>query len=244
MKILKAASTAVLAAMMLFGSMSVNAAEAATPGQITSGPGWKLDPMEVTSIAPVTYTVMFDSVEARTRLTPYFTAQATEMNRHTPGTTFVVSSTIQPVNWTTPTTIGCHQDRTIVVALKYRPSSLAGIGWGGNCYNGAHVLTSGVTLLDSEWWYPNWFSTDPVLNERYIKNAVLHEFGHMVGLDHPNIDRTGDGVAGPYECILGDVRVRPVMCAPNGGRLDSGAGTFTSMDAAGLNALVTNYQYR
>jgi hypothetical protein len=242
-KILKAVSAAALTVALLVVP-TVTEVQAATPGQVTEGPGWKLDPYEVTSIEPVTYTVTFDSVEARTRLMPYFTAQVQEMTRHTPGTRFVVSTTIQPVNWIAPGVIGCHQYRTIVAGLKYRPLGVSGTGWGGNCYSAEHVLTSGVMLLDTEWWYAGWFASDPLLNERYVKNAVLHEFGHSVGLDHPNVDRNGDGVAAPYECIIGDRRVHPVMCSPNGGNRDSLAGMYTSMDAAGLNALVSNYPYR
>jgi hypothetical protein len=239
MKIARAAGAAALA-LSVTTSLAATS-EAATPGQVTKGTGWTLgNPYQVTSIAPVTYTITFDSVAARTRLTPYMKQAAYETQRFTPGVRFVVSTTVRPMNKN-----GCQTSRTISVSLEYRPVGLKGVGWGGNCYVLAdHSLHSGLLRIDTEWWYTNWFSANTVTNGQRIKNAVLHEFGHAIGLGHPNTDLDRDGVVESHECVKNTNGWRPVLCAPYGGNFNSDAGKWTVLERSGLYALVRNYQYR
>lgn len=238
MKIRKMAVGAALAA----GMLAVTApAQALTPGQVASGPGWTLGyPDQVTSIAPVTYTITFDSVAARTRLKPYMQSIAAHTQALTPGTVFVVSDTITPM-----VKFGCQATRTLSVSLEYRPMGQAGMGQGGNCYMlSDHSLHSGWMRMDTEWWYAGWFSTNATTNEQWIKNAVIHEFGHAIGLGHPNKDLDTDGVVEAHECVKNTDGWLPVLCSPNGGSRNSNAGKWTLLDQAGVKMLVTNYQYR
>ena len=221
--------------------MTANPAQALTAGQVSSGTGWTLGyPDQVTSIAPVTYTITFDSVAARTKLKPYMQAITAHTQTLVPGTTFVVSDTVTPM-----TPFACQTTRTLAVSLEYRPMGQAGMGQGGNCYMlSDHSLHSGWMRMDTEWWYANWFSTNATTNEQKIKNAVIHEFGHAIGLGHPNKDLDADGVVEAYECVKNTDGYRPVLCSPNGGSLNSNAGKWTMLEQAGVRMLTTNYQYR
>lgn len=233
-----AAIAAALAATTLLGAAP---AQALTSGQVASGPGWTLmNTNYVTSIAPVTYTITFDSVAARTKLKPYMQAITAHTQTFMPGTTFVVSDTVTPM-----IDFACQATRTISVSLEYRPLGQPGMGQGNNCYMlSDHSLHSGWMRMDTEWWYPGWFSSNATTNERYIKNAVLHEFGHAIGLSHPNKDLDSDGVVEAYECVLNTNGYRPVLCSPNGGNLNADAGKWTVLEQAGVKMLTTNYQYR
>jgi hypothetical protein len=242
MKIARAARGAALAGPLVAALLlTVAPAQALTPGQVGSGAGWRLGyPDQVTSIAPVTYTITFDSVAARTRLKPYMQSIAAHTQSFTPGTVFVVSDTITPQVYP-----GCQATRTISVSLSYQPSGIAGYGWGGACYMlSDHSLHSGVMRLTTEWWYPDWFSSNATTNEQYVKNAVIHEFGHAIGLGHPNKDLDSDGVVEAYECAKNTTGYTPVLCSPNGGNRNSNAGKWTVYDQNGVRMLTTNYQYR
>lgn len=239
--IVRAARAAVLAAVAVTTAFTATA-EAATPGQVVAGPGWNLiSPEQTTSLAPGTYTIQFDSTAARTRLTPYLKLAAANTTKLTPGVKFVVSTTIQK-----RVTTGCQKAGTLVASLEYRPIVKKGYSWAGNCYRLTdHSLFSGALRFDTEWWYPHWFSTTASTNTYRIRNSVTHEFGHAIGLGHPNKDLNHDGKVADYECPLNTDKSRPLMCSPNGGRVTStGAGNYTPLDTPGLKALVANYQYR
>ncbi|WP_392838691.1 hypothetical protein [Streptomyces sp. LN500] len=239
--IVRAARVAVLAGVLV-PTVFTATAEAATPGQAVAGPGWNLiSPTKTTSLAPGTYTIEFDSTAARTKLTPYLKLSAANTQKLTPGVKFVVSATLQK-----RVTTGCQKARTIVVSLEYRPLGKAGYSQGGNCFNNAdHSLWSGFMRIDTEWFYPHWFSKTASTNTYRIRNSITHEVGHAIGLGHPNKDLNHDGVVKDYECPLNKDKTRPLMCSPNGGAVTSvGAGKYTPLDVPGVKALVANYQYR
>jgi len=232
------AALAVAAAIAVTTALTATA-EAASPGQVVSGTGWDLiDPDMTTSLAPGTYTVEFDSTAARTKLTPYLKLSAASTQASTAGVTFTVSTTIQK-----RVTTGCQKARTIVVSLEYQPIAKKGYSWGGNCYRTTdHSLFSGAIRIDTEWFYANWFSATASTNTYRIRNSVTHEFGHAIGLGHPNRDLNHDGMIKSYECPLNTDGSRPLMCSPNGGRVTStGSGKYTPLDVPGLKALVSNY---
>lgn len=230
--------TAVVIAATL-GLVAVSGTSEAATAPTTSGTGWKLlNAAQTTSLAPVTYTVQFDSTAARTKLTPYLKISAAKTQAQTPGVKFVVSSTIQK-----RVTTGCQAKHTIVVSLEFQPLKKKGYSQGGNCYNTLdHSMWSGYVRVDTEWFTPKWFSTNATTNEYKIRTYTTHEFGHAIGLGHPNRDLNHDGVVKDYECPLNTDKTRPLMCSPNGGAITkAGAGGYTNLDLPGLKALVSNY---
>lgn len=237
--IVRAARAAVLAAVAVTTALAATA-EAATPGQVTAGTGWKLDAAGTTSIAPGTYTIEFDSTTARTKLTAYLKLAAANLQAQTPGIKFVVTTTIQK-----RATTGCQKYRTIVASLEYRPSGKAGYSFGGNCFNtGDKSLWSGYMRYNTELLVPGYFSKTASTNTYRIRNNIAHELGHAVGMHHPNKDLDHDGKIENYECALNTDKVRPLLCSPNGGWVNSKAGSYTPLDVKGIKALVANYQYR
>jgi hypothetical protein len=221
------------------GAHRVLLSEDVAPAPVTSGTGWQLiSAAQTTSLAPTTYAIQFDSAAARTKLTPYLKIAAANTQAHTPGVKFVVSTTLQK-----RVTTGCQKAGTIVVSLEYRPMGKKGFSWGGNCYRTTdHSLFAGVMRIDTEWFYSHWFSTNATTNTYRIRNSVTHEFGHAIGLGHPNRDLNHDGKVSDYECKLNTDKTRPLMCSPNGGAVTkAGAGNYTALDLPGLKALVANY---
>ncbi|MFB7312922.1 hypothetical protein [Streptomyces sp. NPDC056192] len=239
--IVRAARASVLAAVAVTTALAATA-EAATPGQAVAGPGWNLiDAAQTTSLAPGTYSIQFDSTAARTKLTPYLKLAAANTQKLTPGVKFTVSTTIQK-----RVTTGCQKFRTIVVSLEYQPLGKKGFSKANNCYNTLdHGLWSGYIRVDTWWFTPKFFSTTASTNTYRIRNGITHEFGHAIGLGHPNKDLNHDGKVADKECPLNKDKTRPLMCSPNGGAVTSkGAGNYTPLDIPGLKALVANYQYR
>lgn len=224
-----------------FGVVNASTAEATT-GQVTSGTGWQLvNAAQTTSLAPGTYTIQFDSAAARTKLTPYLKISAAKTQAQTPGVKFVVSTTLQK-----RVTTGCQAKHTIVVSLEYQPLGKKGFGQGNSCYNTTdHSMWSGYIRVDTWWFTPKFFSTNATTNTYRIRNSITHEFGHAIGLGHPNRDLNHDGKVADKECSLNTDRTRPLMCSPNGGAVTkAGAGNYTKLDIAGLKALVSNYAKR
>jgi hypothetical protein len=142
----------------------------------------------------------------------------------------------------------CPSKHRIVVHYTYRPLGTKGMSQARPCYNTTDGSAwGGHLLMDSEYWTTSsWFSTNSTLNEAYRKNAVTHELGHILGLDHPNYDRDKDGVVESYECVKNTGGWTPVMCSPNGGvRTSTGAGRFvTEFDLPGLRQMLANYYLR
>lgn len=235
----KAVAVAVFVGILIGGEAGYGYAHAATPGQVTKGTGWQLiNTEQTTSLAPGTYQIQFADAAARTKLTPYVKLAAANTTKLTPGVKFTVTTTLQK-----RVTTGCQTKHTIVVSLEYRPLGKKGFSQGGNCYNTVdHSLWSGYMRIDTEWFTPKWFSTNATTNTYRIRNSTTHEFGHAIGLGHPNKDLNKDGKTADYECPLNKDKTRPLMCSPNGGAVTkAGAGNYTALDIPGVKALVTNY---
>lgn len=232
---------ALVAGLAGFGVVNAPTADAAPAPQVLSGTGWKLDANKVTSIAPGTYTIEFDSTAARTKLTPYLKIAAANLQAQATGVKFVVSTTIQK-----RVTTGCQKQRTIVVSLEYRPLAKAGYSQGGGCYNTLdHSMWSGYMRINTEWFTPAWFSKTSTTNTYRIRNGVAHELGHAVGMMHPNYDKDHDGKIEDAECVLNTDKTRPLLCSPNGGSVTkAGSGHYTKLDVSGIKALVANYSKR
>ncbi|MGW4223053.1 hypothetical protein ACWEG1_06300 [Streptomyces bauhiniae] len=236
---------AVLPALAAVLLLVVAPAQASVAGPVYSGTGWQIATKDgIHSLdTKDPYLFTFADSASRTRLTPYAQAVAAQLNDVT-GLTFTVSTTIEA-----PPTSGCPAEHHLILGVKYRPSGIAGMSWAGNCYTNRpgqeddHAAWGGVTWLDSEYWSTSsWFSSDPTVNTAKTKNAVTHEIGHLIGLDHPNQDLDGDGTVENFECAKTYYGYLPVMCSPNGGyNTTSGGGQFTSIDTPGLRQLVANY---
>ncbi|WP_394436314.1 gluzincin family metallopeptidase [Streptomyces sp. SGAir0957] len=239
MRTVRFALPVLLAAVLL-----VLATSQATAAVAYSGTGWKIATKDgVHSLSPRPYVITFTDSASRTRLTPYAKATASQLTEAT-GTAFTVTTTLESA----PAVGGCPAEHHLILGLKYRPSGTVGMSVAYSCYTNRpgqvddHAAWGGWSWIDTEYWQANWFSTNATVNTAKIKNAITHEIGHMVGLDHPNVDLDGDGKVENGECVRTAKGYLPVMCSPNGGYTTSGGGgLFTSRDTPGLTQLVANY---
>lgn len=241
MRVARLTLPALVAALLLI--LAPGRATAATP--VYSGTGWQIATKDgIHSLSPKDYTFTFTDTSSRTRLTPYATAMASQLTSVT-GTQFTVSTTIE----TPPAEGSCPAEHHLILGVKYRPTGVKGMSRAWNCYTNRpgqpdyRAAWGGWTWIDSEYWYASWFSTNSTVNAAQVKNAITHEVGHLVGLDHPNRDLDGDGVVEDYECARTTYGYLPVMCAPGlgGYTTASGGGQFTSIETPGLRQLVANY---
>ncbi|MCX5522603.1 hypothetical protein OG342_06960 [Streptomyces bobili] len=232
-------ATLALAAGLLFATAPP--AAAATP--VYSGTGWKILTGEgIYSLHPDPYEIVWADTTARSKLKPYMAKPSSQVSTVT-GVQIRVTDTID----LTPAT-SCPPRHRIVVHYTYRPMGLKGMSQARPCYAIADGSAwGGHVLMDSEYWTTaSWFSTDPVKNESYRKNATSHEILHILGLDHPNYDRDGDGTIEAAECVTTSTGTRPLMCSPNGGyynSTDAGKGTL-SFEEPGLRQLIANWHLR
>jgi hypothetical protein len=225
------------AALALLPAVSASAAST----QIYSGKGWKaLAGIHSLSGDGTGYTIQFASADAKTKLSPAAKQAAAQLTSVT-GIKFTISTTIKASTEACATT----PRHVLTLGAKYRPlDGQAGMSGGWNCYNTAdHSAWGGWAWIDTEYFtVPNWFSTDKTVNASKIKNAITHELGHTIGLDHPNKDLNGDGTVAGFECDLTSDKFLPVMCSPNGGYTAAATGgNFTSLETPGLKQLAANF---
>lgn len=185
------------------------------------------------------YVFNWYNAETRTTLKPYVEDIAAQLEAITGGE-FVVSNDID-----TRTSYTCSNqpDHVITMFMYYRPTGKSGISRAYPCYSTSDFSAwGGMVAMDNEYWTnPNWFSTNPEINEAKTRNAVTHEVGHIMGLDHPNA-HNADGTHIPYDCLNGGTGLQPVMCSPNGGAQNYiDGGEFQEWDIAGLQQMVANH---
>jgi hypothetical protein len=241
----RAVGFGIAAAVGLILAATPTPARGATTGPVYSGTGWKIwTSAGIHSLDRDPYTITFATSASRTRLTPYAKAIASQLTAVT-GTRFTVTTTIEA-----PPTGGCVKEHHLILGVKYRPTGAKGVSHAYPCYTNRpgqpdnHTAWGGWVWMDSEYWSSShWFSTNSTTNTAMTKNAVTHEFGHLVGLAHPNYDRDKDGTVEPFECVKNSAGRRPVMCAPSGGYMGATTGGkfTTEYDVPGLKQLVKNY---
>lgn len=227
----------------LTAALTLATTATAATGPIYSGLGWKAWTSNgIYSLSPDPYVIVFADPEARSVLTPYFTGPAGQVTTSV-GVQVTVSTTLD----TTP--VGtCPARHRIIVHYEYRPTGTAGMSQARACHATANNSAwGGHILMDSEYWTtPNWFSTDPTVNDNRRRDTAAHELGHILGLDHPNTDLDKDGQVEAQECVKSATGLKPVMCYPNRGGAPSGdAGRYTEeYDLPGLRQMLANYYLR
>lgn len=221
--------------------LTTTAATTTTP--VYSGTGWKAwTSNNIYSLSPEPYTIVFADSTARTKLSTYFTGPAYQVT-----TSVGVQVTVTTSLDATPAGT-CPAKHRIIVHYSYRPTGVKGMSQARACHSTADGSAwGGHILMDSEYWtYPAWFSTNTSVNDARRKDAVSHEFGHILGLAHPNQDLDKDGVVENGECVRNSAGLRPLMCSPNRGNPPvAEGGKFTSeFDLPGLRQMLRNYYLR
>lgn len=205
----------------------------ATPTQaatiVTAGTGWKLtSQLGVTSASPSkTYTITFANETLRKRYTPLLTAAVAQVNA---AGLHLKLGGVEPVN-----PAKCGPAYHVQITEMYRPMGKAGFSQGMPCPNPPKgVGIGGIVAYDSEYWtgYP--------IETYKLRNTIVHEPLHALGLDHPNrLDATGAEIA--YGCVATSYGNTPIMCSPNGGyKTTTNMGKLTGYDINGLKALLAN----
>ncbi|SED31173.1 hypothetical protein SAMN05428945_5388 [Streptomyces sp. 2224.1] len=206
---------------------------AASPTQAatitTSGVGWKLtSQLGVTSLSPSkTYTITFATETMRKRYTPLLAPAVAQINAA--GVHLKVGG-VEPVN-----PAKCGPDYHVQITELYRPLGRAGFSQGMPCPNPPKgVGVGGIVAIDSEYW------TGFPIPAHILRNTLVHEPLHALGLDHPNT-ADKDGKLVDYKCVATSYGNMPIMCSPNGGyKAATSMGHLTGYDLNGLKALLAN----
>lgn len=218
------------AALVVMCAFSVTPAGAA-PLLTLAGPGFQVAArLGTTSVSPSRpYVVTFGSARLKRRYAPYLRAAVAQIRAA--GVRIAVGGTESGAD-----TRGCPPWGHIRYTESYRPMGHGGYSRGVPCPARAGVAAGGEVTMDSEYFDGSWH-----IAPHQLRNTVVHELLHTLGLAHPNRDLDGDGTARAYECVTGPGGLRPVMCSPNGGHATPGeAGRLTPHDMAGLRAMLAN----
>ncbi|MGW8374898.1 hypothetical protein [Streptomyces sp. ODS28] len=196
------------------------------------GWGWKLtSQLGVTSLSPSRqYTVTFATAAMKKRYTPYLTAAVAQVNAA--GVHLEIGG-VERVDVTR-----CGPVGHIQLTEAYRPlDGKPGYSRGAPCPRPARgVGAGGAVAVDSEYWDGTWH-----IENHKLRNTIVHELLHALGLDHPNTDLDGNGRTTRYECPKTPEGDHPVMCSPNGGhRTPLEAGRLLPYDIKALKTLVAN----
>ncbi|MEU5014350.1 hypothetical protein AB0G35_29515 [Streptomyces sp. NPDC021749] len=196
----------------------------------TAGVGWKLTTqLGVTSASPSkTYTITFATETLRKRYTPLLGPAVAQVNA---AGLHLKLGGVEPVN-----PAKCGPAYHVQITELYRPLGRAGFSQGMPCPNPPKGLgIGGIVAYDSEYW-----TGYPIATYK-LRNTVVHEPLHVLGLDHPNADLNRDGKLADYECVATSYGNTPIMCSPNGGyKTTATMGKLTGYDTNGLRALLAN----
>ncbi|MFF7476623.1 hypothetical protein [Streptomyces sp. NPDC008092] len=234
-----AAALITVIALLMAGATDAHAATA----PVYKGTGWKAETsLGIYSLSPDPYTIVFADTTARSKLAKYFTGPTAQVT-----TAVGVPITVTTLIDTTP--VGtCPARHRIVVHYTYRPNTTKGMSRTDPCHASSNGSAWGGHIrMDSEYWTSStWFSKTASLNEAWRKDAVTHELGHVLGLDHPNLDLNKDGVVASQECVKSAAGRKPVMCSKSRGQptVADGGKFTTEYDLPGLKQLLANYTLR
>ncbi|NLU75594.1 hypothetical protein HCC61_23525 [Streptomyces sp. HNM0575] len=221
--------------IVVAGALIAVAACTATPvsaaSVATKGTGWKLtSELGVTSASPSkTYTITFGTEAMRKRYTPYLTAAVSQVN--------AAGLHLRTGGVEANDPSACGPAYHIQFMEMYRPLGTPGWSQAMPCPNQPGGLgRGGLVAIDSEYWDGTWPVKDHVL-----RNTVVHEMLHALGLDHPNRDIDKDGTVEPGECVATSYGNKPVMCSPNGGYgTTANKGKLLAYDVNGIKQLIAN----
>jgi hypothetical protein len=220
---------------IVFGTaLTVMCALAVTPVHaaelVTKGTGFKLTTqLGVTSVSPSRpYTVTFASAELKKRYAPRLTVAVSQLR------SAGLKVSIGGVERTDPPK--CPPAGHIQYTERYRPMKMGGYSRWITCPDPVSgVAEGGVVIMDSEYYDGSWY-----ISPHKLRNTIVHEMLHTLGLGHPNLDLNRNGVVETYECVATSHGAKPVMCSPNGGYETSRAGRLTAYDIDGIKALLAN----
>ncbi|MEU7435659.1 hypothetical protein AB0B07_33200 [Streptomyces sioyaensis] len=206
-----------------------------TGGLVTNGPvmvgtGWRITSQFRTyCLSPSRpYVITFPTQALKDRYVPYLTTAVSQLV--TAGVNLTIGGIETPDYSTVP------PQGHIQYGEAYRPVGTAGYSQGLPCYDTAdNSVWGGYVLIDTEYWDGTWSITTVKL-----KNTLVHELLHTLGLDHCNSDMNNDGVVASYETVKDTAGVTPIMTSPNGGYQDSRAGQLTPYDLNGIRQLLAN----
>ncbi|MER6844808.1 hypothetical protein [Streptomyces platensis] len=200
-------------------------------GPIFVGTGWRITTQfRAYCLSPTQqYTVTFPTQALKDRYTPYLTAAVAQLVGV--GVNLTIGGIETPDYTTVP------PQGHIQYGEAYRPVGTAGYSQGLPCYNTAdNSVWGGYVLIDTEYWDGTW-----TISTVKLKNTLVHELLHTLGLDHCNSDLNSDGTIASYEAVKDPSNgVTPIMTSPNGGYQDSRAGTLTPYDLNGIKQLLAN----
>lgn len=199
-------------------------------GPVMVGTGWRITTQFRTyCLSPSQqYTITFPTQALKDRYVPYLTTAVSQLV--TAGVHLEIGGIETPDYNTVP------PRGHIQYGEAYRPVGTAGYSQGLPCWNtGDNSVWGGYVLIDTEYWDGTWTITTVKL-----KNTLVHELCHTLGLDHCNSDMNNDGVVASYEAVKDTAGVTPLMTSPNGGYQDSRAGQLTPYDLDGIKQLLAN----
>lgn len=198
---------------------------------VTKGTGWKhLSQVGVYAASPSkTYWITFETAAMKARYAPYYTKALPQINAA--GLHIKVGG-VEPVDINK-----CGPAYHVQVTERYRPLGTPGWSKGVPCpYQPKGLGIGGIVQYDSEYWDGTW-----PIPEYKLRNTIVHEVLHALGLDHPNYDIDKDGVVEPYECVATSYGNKPIMCSPSGGyKTTTNMGRLTGYDINGIKALIAN----
>lgn len=243
-------ATAVAAALGILGTTAGTADASTAP--VLSGIGWKAESVNIggtvyriDALKPdTTYTITFTDASARTTLDPYALAAAHQLNALSSvagaGIHFAVTTALKPLAEPAGATGPSVCPPLDTVSLRLQGTELGeGMSQTYPCVSNGQFTWGGDIWMDPEYWtVPNWFSTSASKNTWITENAVTHEIGHALGLDHPDTFTVPANRAVPV--MHGSNG--PGQVPTNGYQSLTNGGKFTTYDQVGIAAMVKNGQ--
>jgi hypothetical protein len=222
-------AAALIATGVIAGTATPSVATGTTP--TLSGPGWKAATQAgIKAISPdVGYTITFQTQTAKDHWAAALERSVAQYQ--TLGVHLTIGG-VEPLSLSVCPPIG-----RVLITEAHDPAK-PGYSQGIPCADANGVAKGGMVRMDTS--YND--GTHP-LNVPTYNNVIAHEVTHAMGLDHSNSDVNGDGTVSDNETVKNTDNTPPLMRGPSVGgyQLAANYGKLTTMDRAGITALVDNY---